>query len=190
VVAGKLVIVGAGGHGKAIADLAESLCVWSEIVFVDDSYPDTKEAMGFRIVGKTGDIYEGSFKNSSFIVAIGNNIVRMKLVKEITSNGMNLISITHPTAIVSKYAIIGAGVAIMAGAIVGTNASLADGCLINANSTVDHDCILESGAHLGVGVQIAGGVCIGAKAWLQAGVSAGYHTIVGEEEVIPTGTSL
>ena len=186
----KLVIIGAGGHGQALADLAESLSEWSEIVFVDDCYPSKTEALGFQIVGKVADIFQTSLKRNSFIVAIGHNDVRMELIKEIKLRGLNLVSLIHNKSFVSKYAKIGVGVVVMAGAVISTNVKLADGCLINSNATVDHNCNLEPGAHLGVGVQLAGGVFIGAKAWLQSGVSAGYHTNVKEGDIVSTGTCL
>ncbi|MBV1911897.1 MAG: acetyltransferase [Kangiellaceae bacterium] len=185
-----LVIIGAGGHGQAVADLAAISEKWNRIAFVDDCYPEKREALGYEIIGKINSIYEGEMSDNFFVVAIGNNKTRSLLIEDINEAKLKLVSLIHPNAWVSKHATIGKGVAVMACAVVGTNAILGDGCLINANATVDHDCKLEVGAHLGVGVHLAGGVVVGKNAWLQAGSCAGYHVIVEPGVTIPTGVAL
>jgi sugar O-acyltransferase (sialic acid O-acetyltransferase NeuD family) len=185
-----LVIVGAGGHGQAIADLALSISAFQKISFLDDAYPKNSHAVGLSIVGNTDTLFLDEFEFDACIVAIGNNRVRELVIQRILSEKLPLINLIHPKAFVSNFAQLGLGIAIMAGAVIGTNAKLGLGSLVNANATVDHDCILEPFSHLGVGVQLAGGVYIGKSSWLQAGCSAGYFVKIDNNLIIPPGTAL
>lgn len=184
-----LYIVGAGGHGRAVAEAALENG-WKNIRFIDDSYQDGKQVDGWPVVGPTSHLPELIQPNDCAIVAIGNQHTRSALVQRLNELQASLTTIIHPRAYVSPSARLGAGVAIMAGAIVGAHAQVGQGCIVNANATVDHDAILHDFAHLGVGTQLAGGVIIETMAWLQAGCAAGYHVVVKEGCVIPPGTAL
>lgn len=183
-----LVIVGSGGHGQAVADLALSSGNFEKVSFVDDSFPRNTKALGLDIISNSDSIFTKAFEFDACIVAIGNNAIRKKLIEKILDDGLPLISLLHPKSWVSDYAKVALGVVVMAGAVVGTNAELGLGALVNANATVDHDCILDEFAHIGVGVSLAGGVKVGKAAWLQAGCCAGYFVDVADGEIIETGT--
>lgn len=186
----RLLILGAGGHGKAVAEAALLSGNWDEIVFVDDRWPEIKEIFNFPVISKVSDIDNLANSVQGAIAAVGNNALRKEWQSTIISSNLPLVSIVHPNAFVSQSAKIGAGSAIMACAMVGVDARLGRGTIINANATVDHDAILGDFAHLGVGVQIAGGVRVGARAWLQAGCCAGYFVEVPEGQFVPPGTAL
>lgn len=185
-----LLIIGAGGHGQAIMDLAEATGEYSDIFFADDNAPSDGLVMGREVVAKVEEVYKGNIKVDDVFVAIGNNTVRKKIVERLKVEGFNLTTLIHPQATVSKYAQIEEGVAIMAGAYVGTSTVVKAGAVINANATADHDCVLHEFSHLGVGVQLAGGVEVGAMAWLQAGSSCGYFVKAEEGKVYPPGSVL
>ncbi len=185
-----LVIVGSGGHGQAVADLALSVGKFDKISFVDDSFPENTTALNLDIIGNCDSLFSATLEFDSCIVAIGNNKVRRKLVEKIIGYSLPLVSLIHPKAFVSDYAETAPGVVVMAGAVVGTNAKLGTGTLINANSTIDHDCFLDEFAHIGVGVNLAGGVKVGKEAWLQAGCSAGYYIEVADGASFQPGTVL
>ena len=185
-----LIIIGAGGHGQAVADLAISLDKFEKISFLDDSYPENVAALGFPIVGKSIDLFKNKVDFDACFVAIGNNEARKKLIDKIIESELPLVSLIHPKAWVSSFASIGAGCAIMAGAVVSTNAKLGVGVLINANATVDHDCILGDFSHLGVGGQLAGGVMIGNCALLKTGCTVGCGVKVNPKEVFSAGMCL
>ena len=50
-----LLIIGAGGHGKVIADIASTLGKWDQIAFVDDKYPDLKQVLDWPVIGGMED---------------------------------------------------------------------------------------------------------------------------------------
>lgn len=187
---GILLIVGSGGHGRAVAEAAAMTGEWTDIVFADDSYPAQQRSGEWRIVGVTGQLPKLVRDCQAAIVAIGNQATRARLTGALADLGIHLATVVHPRAWVSKSADVGGGSAIMAGAVVGSHARLGRGVIVNANATADHDAILGDYAHLGVGVQLAGGVVVEDLAWLQAGSCAGYRVRVPADSVLPPGSRL
>lgn len=185
-----LLILGAGGHGKAVAEAALLSAEWQRIAFVDDRWPELRETFGWPVVADVVGLAALEIQVAGAIAAVGNNAAREQWVKAIRAVGLPLVTVVHPRACVSAAADIGAGTAIMALAMVGVDATIGEAAIVNANATVDHDASLGDFAHLGVGVQLAGGVRIGTRAWLQAGCSAGYRVVVGDGVVCAPGTVL
>lgn len=183
-------IIGAGGHGRSVAEAAMLGNEWKGVVFVDDAFPKQGMSGSWPIISNTHALPSVIAPESNVIVAIGNQTVRIQLFLQLIALGAKLTTVIHPKAWVSVDATIGDGVAIMAGAIVGTHAKVGRGAIINANATVDHDSVLGEFSHLGVGVQLAGGVVIGERAWLQAGTCAGYRVRVSLDTVVAPGTAL
>lgn len=185
-----LLIIGAGGHGKAVAEAALLSREWQRIAYVDDRWPELSESFGWPVVTDLAGLAALEIQVAGAIAAVGNNAAREQCVKAIHAAGLPLVTVVHPRACASPAATIGAGTAIMALAMVGVDAVIGEAAIVNAHATVDHDASLGSFAHLGVGVQLAGGVKIGAWARLQAGCSAGYQVVIGDGVVCAPGTVL
>lgn len=185
-----LLILGAGGHGKAVAEAALLSGSWQQILFIDDRWPALQESFGLPVISDVAGLARCVEKAQGAIAAVGNNEVREQWCKAIEQAGIKLVSVVHPRAYVSASVVLGAGTAVMALAVIGVDAQVGRAAIINANATLDHDAVLGDFGHLGVGVQIAGGVRVGARAWLQAGCSAGYNVVVHDAENIPAGTAL
>jgi UDP-3-O-[3-hydroxymyristoyl] glucosamine N-acyltransferase len=96
-----------------------------------------------------------------------------------------LITVIHPSAIVSPSAVIGQGCAIMAGAIIGTAAHLGNGVIVNCGAVIDHDAQVHDYAHLGVNTSMAGHTISGKKAWMQAGSALGFGVHLAAEQIVP-----
>jgi sugar O-acyltransferase (sialic acid O-acetyltransferase NeuD family) len=185
-----LLVLGAGGHGKAVAEAALLSGEWQQIAFVDDRWPALRETFGWPVVADVAGLAALGIPTAGAIAAVGNNAVREQWIKAIRGAGLPLARVIHPRACVSASAVTGEGAAIMALAMVGVDAVIGEGAIVNANATVDHDARLGDYAHLGVGVQLAGGVTVGAGAWLQAGCCAGYRVVVADKAVYSPGTVL
>lgn len=186
----RLLVLGAGGHGKAVAEAALLSGQWASVAFVDDCWPLKTESAGIPIIANMTELSAVSGSAAGAIAAVGNSALREKWHQAIRDADLPLVTVIHPSAVVSPRAMVGAGCAIMALAMVGVDASVGEGVIINANATVDHDAEAGDFAHLGVGVQLAGGVRVGARSWLQAGCSAGYNVVVPDGSVIGPGTAL
>lgn len=185
-----LLVLGAGGHGQAVAEAALLSGDWLHVLFVDDRWPDLVESSGIAVVGNLQSLAELSSQVDAGIAAVGNNALRQRWQEALTAATIPLGSVVHPRAWISPKAEVGGGCAVMAMAVIGTHARLGDGVIVNAGAVVDHDAVLADFAHLGVGVSLAGGVRVGAAAWLQAGCNAGYGVVVESGVVILPGTAL
>lgn len=170
-----LLIIGAGGHGRVVAEAAELEGQWENIAFLDDRI-DVDVVLGHRIIGRM-DEYEkfvGKYKHA--IACIGDNERRMDLIQKLLKVGYKVPVIIHPRASVSKYCEIGEGSVILAGAVINTGARIGKGCIINIGSCVDHDCIISDGVHICSGAvarsacRIGGLSYIGARALVKPGV--------------------
>lgn len=185
-----LLILGAGGHGKAVAEAALSSGEWQEVIFADDRWPELTQCFGARVVADISGIAGLCGEVEGAVAAIGNNKLRQVWTAAIESAGLTLVSVFHPRSFVSGSAQVGVGSVVMAGAIIGTDAIVDRGAIVNAGAIIDHDTVLGEFAHLGVGVKLAGGVHVGEGAWLQAGCCAGYSVVVENGAVIAPGAVL
>ena len=158
----KLVIIGASGHGKVIADIAVKNG-YRDIVFLDDD-ENVKECAGFPVIGKTCEAKE---MDGDKIVAIGNPKIRERIQEEISG----VITLIHPDAVISRRVEIGEGSVIMAGAVINTDAVIGKSCIINTCSSVDHDCVLGEYVHVSVGSHLSGTVNVGKGTWIGAGAT-------------------
>lgn len=140
----RLVILGAGGYGRTVADVANQLG-YSTIVL--DDADSTHPLSSFQ-----------SYINPStyFIPAFGNNAFRMEWINRIEESGGQLATLIHPTAYVSPTATISPGCVILPHAIVNTDVVIDRGCIINLGAIVDHGCILEEGVHIAPGAIVKG----------------------------------
>jgi len=183
----RLAIVGAGGHGKVVADLAETLG-WSDIHFFDDGYPGKKVLEKWLIVGDFKQLCEVHHQYDGVIVAIGNNQVRFTMLEQLQDSGAPLVSLIHPQSFVSKYALINKGVVIFANATVNAFAQLGVGAIVNVNASIDHDCIVGAAVHVCPGANLAGGVRVATKSWIGIGSCIIQQVTISENVMIGAGS--
>lgn len=126
-----IAILGAGGHGKVVADLA-SLNGFTRIDFFDDKTKRGTMIGPWSVVGTVDDAFSQQSTYHSLIVGVGDNKTRAKLLERIPTQ--QRITLIHPTAVVSQYARVGEGVVVLAGAIVNTFASVGNGVIINSGA--------------------------------------------------------
>ena len=174
----QLVIIGASGHGKVIADIAVKNG-YEEIVFLDDN-ECLEECAGFPVVGRVKDA--NRFLGDK-IVAIGNAEIR----EEIQSKLNNVITLIHPSATISRRVKIGKGSVVMAGAVINSDVIIGEGCIINTCSSVDHDCIIKDYVHISVGAHVAGTVTVRKGTWIGAGATISNNISVCSNCIIGAG---
>jgi len=163
-----LVIIGAGGHGRVVADCAQQAGRYQNIVFLDDCFNQIKTSGQWNIVGLVKD-FPQFVSQSDFIVAFGNNQLRASIIKTLQKAKARIISLIHPSATVSPHSEIGSCVIICANAVINIGTRIADGCIVNTGATVDHDCNIHDYVHISPGVNIAGGVTVEQYSWLGIG---------------------
>ena len=177
----RLLIIGASGHGKVIADIAVNYG-YRDIAFLDDADGVT-ECAGFPVVGKISDAASSS-SGAVFIVAIGNAGVRKKIQNEIDGPIATLI---HPAAVIGKGVEIGEGSVVMAGAVINPYARFGEGCIVNTCASVDHDCVVGDYAHISVGAHLAGNVHVGNGTWVGIGATVSNNVAICPDCTIGAG---
>lgn len=191
----RLIIIGAGGHGRVVADCAEQTGNYKEIAFLDDCFSVTdnindeprKYNCHWQIIGNINDWHLYS-NTADFIIAFGDNFSRLTMQQTLVKHGVTIVSIIHPRAAVSPYAQIGQGSVVFANAVVNINSCVGDACIINTGATVDHDCTLADGVHLSPNVSLAGGVKIGKLSWLGIGSIVIQQVTISQECQTGAGT--
>lgn len=163
----KVVIIGAGGHGKVVADIVRKS---GDIVvgFLDDNPALSEFYSGFQVLGRV-EVYE-KYREYSFVVAIGNPDIRERIVGFL--HNVNWYTAIHPTAVISDIEVsIAEGTVVMANAVINAGTKIGRHCIINSGAIVEHDNLIEDFVHISVGAKIAGSVQIGKSTWIGIGAS-------------------
>lgn len=181
----KLLIIGASGHGKVVADIAIKMNRWKTIAFLDDN-ETIKTCMGLEIVGKTNDSFK--YKDEAdFFIAIGNNMIRERIQKKLEQDGLSVVVLIHPNAVIGADVEIDKGTVIMAGAVINSSTKIEKGCIINTSSSIDHDNFIENYVHISPGVNLAGTVKVGRRTWIGIGSSVSNNISITENCKIGAG---
>lgn len=153
-----VIIIGAGGHSRVIADIID-LSGDSVVGYLDDN------VINDSVLGKTSDAHK--FTDCEFIVGIGNNAVRERIMSE--NPDLPWYTAKHPSATVAKSARVGVGSVIAAGAVVGVCCTIGRGVIINTSASVDHDSTVGDFCHIAQGAHTGGAVRLGNCVWLGVG---------------------
>jgi len=182
-------LIGAGGHAKVVLDaLLEGDVDLSEIRVRDGR----AEMQGRDLLGAAIDTPELDAKlaGQDVHVAIGAIGALADLLGQAVALGARALTIVHPSARVSRFAVVGGGTFIAALAVVGPSARIGQGVIVNHGAVVDHDCVVGDHCHiapnagLGGGVRLGHRVLIGAGAVVLPGVSIGDDAVIGAGAVV------
>lgn len=163
----KLLIIGASGHGKVVADIALKMGIWEKIAFLDDN-KNLTISMGLEVLGTADDI--STYKNEyEIFVGIGNNATRQKIHEMLEKFGATIPTLVHPDTVIGSEVEIGIGTVVMAGVIINCCTKIGNGCILNTGSTIDHDNTIEDFVHISPRASLAGTVKVGKCSWIGVG---------------------
>lgn len=185
-----LLIVGAGGHGKVVAEIALSLGRWEDIAFLDDLYPELTQVGDWKVIGKVQEASRFRESYPEAIVAIGANALRLEMLKRLVREGFKAPVLIHPHASVSRFATIGEGTVICSQSAVIIGARIGCGAIVNTGASVGHDGILGDGVHVAPGVRLAGSVSVGACSWVGIGAVVKECLSIGSGVMIGAGSTI
>ena len=178
-----VIILGASGHAKVIADIVvksgDNL-----IGFLDDN-KEIKNKVIFdnkKVIGTIIDCY--NYPDVYFIIGIGSNKIRRTISKKYNLNWYTAI---HPNAIIADDVEIGEGTVVMAGTIINIGTKIGKHCIINTSSSIDHDNILEDFVHISPGAHLAGTVTVKNGTWICAGAIVINNIRIEKNNVIGAG---
>lgn len=178
-----VVIIGAGGHAKVIAEII--IKSGDEVIgFLDDNenIQDIEIYAGKRVIGKTCDIEK--YKDNYFIIGIGKNKIRKRIAE---NNNLKWYTAIHPSAIIATDVKIGAGTVIMPGVIINPGTEIGKHCIINTSSSIDHDNVIENFVHVSPGCHLAGTVNIKEQNWIGVGAILINNIIIAKNCIIGAG---
>lgn len=184
----RLAIIGAGGHGKVVGEIA-LLNNYKTIHFFDDkkisiySYP-------FNVFGTIDELKDHFQEYNDFFVAIGDNRKRFEKIEWLKENKANIISLVHPKSTISKLSSIGVGSCVMANAVVNPGTIIKNGVIINTSSSIDHDCIIEDFAHISPNCSVSGNINIGKFSHLGSGTSVHPGINIGDNVKTGVGSKI
>lgn len=179
----RLILIGAGGHGKVVAETA-TILGYQEIVFADSAWPDRIANGRWPIV-----MAQPTIDNPATIFcSVGDNVIRERLFVSFPLHCSP--SLLHPAATVSPSVRIGAGVFCQAGAVVNADAVIGKGVILNTGCSVDHDCRIGDFVHISPGAHLAGDVHVGSRTWIGIGASVRQGIRIGSDVVIGAGAAV
>ena len=151
----RIAVLGAGGHGKVVADAALAIQGISVVGFLDDDPALAgRTFLGLPMLGAISLWQELDI--DAIVPAIGDNRARRAVVIRERARNATVATIVHPAAVVSRRASVGIGTAVLAGAIINADAQVGENVIVNTGAIVEHDCV-ASDSH----VHIAPGCCLG-----------------------------
>jgi sugar O-acyltransferase (sialic acid O-acetyltransferase NeuD family) len=182
-----IIILGAGGHGRVVAEAAEQEGIWDRIAFLDDR-TDVLKVLGLDIVGKFDDYINLIDEFQFAVAAVGDNARRVHWLDKLKDAGYSTPVILHPKSYVSKYSTVGEGTVILAGAVINTNCRIGRACIININSCVDHDCEIGDGVHISSGAVVRSISKIDRLSGIGAASCVKSGSCIGQGFLLPDGS--
>jgi sugar O-acyltransferase (sialic acid O-acetyltransferase NeuD family) len=188
-----VLIIGAGGHAKVIADAilrrAELGEKYEIVGFLDDNTDlRNKEYLGIRVLGKISEV--SNYDHDAVVIGIGDNDARKKLYLKFKELKENIITVIHPRAVIGVDVEISDGTVIFANVVINSGARIGSDVILNTACTVGHDVILCSHVQIGPGVNLGGGAIIGEGAFIGIGSSVNQQKKIGDWAVVGAGAAV
>lgn len=139
----KLIILGAGGYGQTVADIAEQSGKYESINFLDDNSSSN------NVIGKCSDYQK--YKDCFIYPAFGNNKLRLEWIEKLLLENFSIPTIIHSTAYISPKANVDIGCVVLPNVVINTNCKIKKACIINCGALIDHGCVIEEGVHVCLG---------------------------------------
>ncbi len=177
----ELIIIGMGGHSKVVTDMA-IINGYKVLGYLDDNEPNDVDHEMY--LGKVESLPRWAKGNMSFIIAIGNNLVRKTIAEKYKDLKIDYANLIHPAAIIGSKVEILRGTVVMPGAIINAGCKIGQHVIVNTASVIDHDCNVGDFAHIAQGAVLAGGVTVGSCGHVEVGERVRGWSVVREDSEI------
>jgi sugar O-acyltransferase (sialic acid O-acetyltransferase NeuD family) len=183
-----VILFGAGGHARVIADIARcsGRDVYALVVDSDSAQSSLDGVPVLNDIRQAADRHPGAY----WCVCIGDNHSRATVVARLKGvlPDVQFLSLIHPSAAIARDVVIGEGTVVMAGTVVNPGTKIGQHCIVNTGACIDHDNVLEDFASIAPGVITGGNVSIGVGAAVGIGACARHGVSIGEHAVIGAGS--
>jgi sugar O-acyltransferase (sialic acid O-acetyltransferase NeuD family) len=187
----KIVLIGGGGHCKAVIDVIEEAGQFEIIGIVDKPELLGTNVFGYSVIGNDSDLDNLVKKYQYALVTVGqikSPLLRIKLFELAEESGFILPSIISPRAYISKYAMVGKGTIVMHDAMINANTQIGKNCIINSKALIEHDCSISDHCHISTSVTINGGAIVKFGCFIGSGATTKESIIIGEDSFIKAGS--
>ncbi len=186
----RVLIIGAGGHAQVVADILlrmhEAGANLLPIGYLDDNPHLFGEwRLGLPILGPLAVI--DAIEHDALVIGIGDNQTRKAIYERLAACGKQFTVACHPSAIIARDAVIGAGTVIAARAVVNAGARVGVNVILNSGSIVEHHNCIGAHAHIAPGSTLGGGVVVGEGALIGIGATVLPQCTVGAWSVVGGG---
>jgi acetyltransferase EpsM len=186
----KLVIWGASGHARVVADIVRLRAEFEIAGFIDDVDPQAagREFFGCRVLGGREQLSALREAGVSHLVfGFGDGAARLRLAPVVRELGFTLATAVHPSAVVATDVVVGPGTVIVAGAVVGPGSMLGENVIVNTLAGLSHDGLVGNGVHICPGACLGGWAEVGEGSWIGIGATLRDRVKVGRNTVIGAG---
>lgn len=184
---GEIVVIGYSGHAYVVIDAAEKAGL--QVKAYAEKEERAQNPFKLEYLGFEGDEnFEGWDKGYEFILGIGDNRIRERVVERIISKKEKLRSVLHSSANIGSHVEIGEGTFVAAGAIINPLVKIGKAVIINTGAIVEHECQIGGCAHIASGAVLAGNVKVGDRSFIGANTVIKEGVEIGNDVIIGAGT--
>ncbi|MCR6096271.1 acetyltransferase [Salipaludibacillus agaradhaerens] len=186
-----LIIVGYGGHSKVLTDIAQRSKNVRVIGYLDDKFDGMTIDNGVFYAPLSFSIpLHLKFKDVKWLIGVGDNIIRKKIVKQLKLPREAYMTLVHPTAEVSPHATVGPGTVVMPHAVINADSTVGAHVIVNSGAIIEHDNIINDYVHLSPHATLTGNVEVKEGTHLGANATVIPGKTVGEWSVIGAGSTV
>ena len=186
-----VVIFGAGGLGKSIAELLAASRVLEALCIVDDDQSLSAGLLGLPLAGTRAVLpalrERGACLAANAVGAIGRIATRVAIFELLASNGFELPQLVDRSAYVAPSAQLGGGAQVFANASVCAEARLGEDVIVNTGAVVSHDCVVGAHTHIAPGALLAGHVEVASRTLVGMGVTTAVGVRIGADVIVGNG---
>lgn len=182
----RLLIVGAGGHGRCCLDIAREQACYDEICFLDDAYVGQMVNDAY-VIDDIAHLEKYIDESTTVFAAIGNNAVRKCLMEKVERCGGTITSLISKSSHISAYANIAKGSVIFPGTVIEANAVLGKGSIVAANAIINHDAVVEDYCLINSGSIVRPNTRVGTLSKIGCGCILSFGNVLNAESDVHDG---
>lgn len=188
----KIILIGAGGHAKTIADTIEKQNLFDIAGFIDLEKKRERFYRTYRIIGNDEELeslYESGIHHAFVCIGfMGNSVVRERIYEKLIQTGFHLPVIIDETAFVAEDVKLGAGTYVGRNAVLNTEVVVGKMCIINTAAIVEHESVVGDFSHIAVGAALCGQTEIGERVLIGANATVIQNVKVGKDSIVGAGS--
>ncbi len=187
----RLVIAGASGHARVVADVVRSRDDRRVVGFLAPDLPPGASVDGDPVLGDDDELAEIARAGGAdgWVCGMGDNARRRGVTERLGSLAPELPNpaVVHASATIAPGVVLGAGTVVMAGVVINVGTSIGRGCVVNTSASVDHDGEISDFANLSPGVVLGGGCRVGSGSFVGLGAKVIHNVTIGRDTVVGAG---